>query len=153
MIGTAVQTHDIVVEEIFPHTPATIWKALTAGALVERWIRMPLSGFDAVAGKEFTFKTTPAGAWDGLIRCRVIEAVPNERLAYSWKSGDAANDGYGAPLDTIVTWTLTPSKNGTRLRLVHAGFVLPRNEGAYRNMGEGWKQVVKTIDSLAGELN
>jgi uncharacterized protein YndB with AHSA1/START domain len=153
MTDTAVQTHDIVVDEIFPHAPATIWKALTAGALVERWIRMPLSGFEAVAGKEFTFKTTPAGAWDGFIRCRVIEAVPNERLAYSWKSGDAANEGYGAPLDTIVTWTLTPSKNGTRLRLVHAGFVLPRNEGAYRNMGEGWKQVVKTIDSLAGELN
>ncbi len=146
-------THAIVVDEIFPHAPATIWKALTNGALIARWITMPISGFKAVAGQEFTFETTPAGAWDGFIHCKVLEAVANERLVYSWKSGDAANDGYGALLDTIVTWTLTPAKNGTRLKLVHAGFVLPRNEGAYRNMGEGWKRVVKTIDSVAGELN
>ncbi len=24
-------THDIVVDEIFPHTPETIWKTLTSG--------------------------------------------------------------------------------------------------------------------------
>jgi uncharacterized protein YndB with AHSA1/START domain len=146
-------TQAIVVDEIFPHAPATIWKALTNGALIERWITMAPAGFEAVAGREFTFKTTPSGAWDGFIRCEVLEAVANERLVYSWKSGDAANTGYGAPLDTIVTWTLTPSKSGTRLKLIHSGFVLPRNEGAYRNMGEGWKQIVKTIDTIATELN
>jgi uncharacterized protein YndB with AHSA1/START domain len=146
-------TREIVIDEIFPHLPGPIWKALTTGALIERWITMPLTGFEAVAGKEFTFQTKPAGAWDGVIHCRVLEAVPNEKLVYSWKGGDAANLGYGALLDTIVTWTLTPSKSGTRLRLVHSGFVLPRNEGAYRNMGEGWKQIVKSIDTVAAGLN
>ncbi len=147
------ETHAIIVDEIYPHAPQIIWKALTNGALIERWIMMVPTGFAAVAGKEFTFKTTPAGAWDGFIRCKVLEAVANEKLVYSWKSGDAANEGYGAPLDTIVTWTLAPSKSGTRLKLVHSGFVLPRNEGAYRNMGEGWRRIVKTIDTIATELN
>jgi len=147
------ETHEIAIDEIFPHAPGPIWKALTTGALIERWITMPLTGFEAVAGNDFTFQTKPAGNWDGVIHCRVLEAVPNEKLVYSWKGGDASNVGYGAPLDTIVTWTLTPSKSGTRLRLVHSGFVLPRNEGAYRNMGEGWKQIVKSIDTVAAGLN
>ncbi|MEP6829365.1 MAG: SRPBCC domain-containing protein [Rhizomicrobium sp.] len=146
-------THAIVIDEIFPHSPATIWKALTASDLIGRWIMMTPTGFAPMVGKQFTFQTTCADDWDGVIRCEVLEAVANERLAYSWKSGVATNVGYGAVMNTVVTWTLTPSKSGTRLRLVHSGFVLPRNEGAYRNMGEGWKRIVKTIDTIATELN
>ena len=89
---------------------------------------MAPTGFEPVKGNRFTFQTKPAGAWDGVIRCEVLEAVPNERLAYAWLSGDANNVGYGSPLDTRVTWTLTRVKSGTRLRLVHSGFVTPTND-------------------------
>jgi uncharacterized protein YndB with AHSA1/START domain len=144
-------TQEIVIDEMFPHAPETLWKTLTTGELMARWIRMPVSGFEPVAGTHFTFTTTPAGAWDGVIRCEVLEAAPNERLVYAWKGGHAANVGYGAPLDTIVTWTLSRVENGTRLRLVHSGFVLPRNHTAFEGMSEGWKTVVKTIDALSDE--
>src|ERR1700748_576770 len=33
-------TQEIVVDEIFPHAPETIWKTLTSGALMARWLRM-----------------------------------------------------------------------------------------------------------------
>jgi uncharacterized protein YndB with AHSA1/START domain len=33
-------THEIVVDEVFPHAPETIWKTLTNGALMARWPRM-----------------------------------------------------------------------------------------------------------------
>src|SRR5215218_5709738 len=102
--------------------PETIWKTLTTGDLIGRWLMAP-SGFEPVKGNRFTFQTKPAGAWDGVIRCEVLEAVPNERLAYAWRSGDENNVGYGSALDTVVTWTLTRVEGGTRLRLVHAGFV------------------------------
>ena len=144
------ETQDIVVEEILPHAPETIWKALTSGALMGRWLMAP-TGFEPVAGKDFTMKTTPAGAWDGVIHCRVLEVKPNERFAYAWKGGHAGNVGYGAPLDTVVTWTLAKVGNGTRLRLVHSGFVLPQNETAFRGMSDGWKKVVRTLDTIAGE--
>jgi uncharacterized protein YndB with AHSA1/START domain len=144
-------THDIVVDEVLPHAPETIWKALTSGELINRWLRMPATGFEPVKGKRFTFKTTPAGAWDGFIQCQVLEAIPNERLAYSWKGGHEGNVGYGAPLDTVVTFILSMVENGTRLRLVHSGFVLPTNELAFKNMGEGWKKVVPSIGAIAGE--
>lgn len=140
---------DIVVDEVFPHAPAALWKALTDGALIARWL-MPPSGFEAVVGKQFTFTTRPAGAWDGVIRCEVLEVVPNERFAYSWKGGHDGNEGYGSRLETVVTWILTKVDQGTRLRLVHSGFVLPRNDTAYRNMSEGWTKVVERLDLLVG---
>ncbi len=143
-------TQDIVVDEVLPHAPETIWKALTTGELIGRWLMMP-TGFEPVKGKRFTFQTTPAGAWDGVIHCEVLEAVPNERLAYAWKSGHRDNAGYGAVLDTVATFTLSKVENGTRLRLVHSGFVLPRNDTAFRSMGDGWKKCVPNIGVVAGE--
>ena len=141
---------DIVVDEFFPHASQAIWKAITSGELVGRWMMEP-SGFEPVEGKHFTFKTTPAGAWDGIIRCQVLEVVPNERFSYAWKGGHAGNVGYGSLLDTVVTFLLTPEKGGTRLRLVHSGFVMPVNETAYENMSGGWKKILPRLGDVAGE--
>lgn len=143
-------TQAIVVDEIFPHEPAVIWKASTSGDLIGRWLMAP-KGFEPVAGSHFTFQTKPAGAWDGTIDCEVLEVVANERLSYAWKGGHEGNDGYGSKLETVVTFTLSAAETGTRLRLVHSGFVLPKNETAYRKMSEGWKEVVKKLDIVVAE--
>lgn len=145
-----VETKDIVLDEVFPHAAATVWKALTSAQLIGRWLMQP-TGFEATEGKAFTFQTTPGGSWDGVIHCRVLEVVPNRRLVYAWKGGHENNTGYGAPLDTIVTWSLTPVEAGTRIQLVHAGFVMPRNESAYTVMSGGWKKVVRKLDEISGE--
>jgi uncharacterized protein YndB with AHSA1/START domain len=144
-------TQDIIVEEVFPHAPETLWKTLTTGDLIRRWIPMPLAGFEPVKGKAFTFQTTPAGAWDGVIHCQILEVTPNQRLVYAWNGGHEGNVGYGAPLSTVVTWTLERVGAGTRLRLVHSGFVSPRNDTAIKGMSEGWIRVVHTIGAVAGE--
>jgi uncharacterized protein YndB with AHSA1/START domain len=146
------QTQDIVVDETFPHAPETIWKALTTGELIGRWLMEP-TGFQAIEGTYFTYKTKPAGAWDGLIHCEVLQVVPNERLAYAWRGGDERNVGYGSKLDTLVTWTLSPVQGGTRVRLVHSGFVLPMNDTAFQNMSDGWKKVVPKLGEIAGGKN
>ena len=150
MNDAASDTRDIVVEEVFPHAPETIWKTLTTGELIGRWLMAP-TGFEPVKGKRFTFQTKPAGVWDGVIHCQVLEVIPNERFVYSWKSGHEGNAGYGSLLDTVVTWTLFRTANGTRVRLVHAGFVVPRNESALETMGNGWKKVVPSIGGIADE--
>jgi uncharacterized protein YndB with AHSA1/START domain len=152
MTEAAVQsaTQDILVEEIFPHTPEAIWKTLTSGELMGRWLMEP-KGFEPVVGNRFTYRTKPAGEWDGTIQCEVLEVVPNERFAYSWKGGHEGNAGYGSRLDTIVTFTLEEAEGGTRLRLVHSGFVLPTNDAAYRTMSDGWRQVVPNIGAMSGE--
>lgn len=149
-LAPAQDTHDIVLDEVFPHAPSVVWKALTTGALIARWL-MPPTDFAPVEGQRFTFKTTPAGEWDGIIRCQVLEVIENQRFAYAWTGGHPANIGYGSRLETVVTWTLAPTEAGTRVRLVHSGFVLPRNESAYRNMSDGWKTVVQRLDGVLGE--
>lgn len=143
-------TQDIVIDEVFPHAPQTIWKALTTGELIGRWLMAP-TGFEPVVGRRFTFQTTPAGAWDGVIQCQVLEAIPNERFAYAWKGGHESNVGYGSRLDTVVTFTLSRVAGGTRVRLVHSGFVLPKNDAAFTSMSEGWKKVVRNLDAVAAE--
>ncbi|WP_250623095.1 SRPBCC family protein [Pinirhizobacter soli] len=145
-------TQAIVVDEVFPHAPEAIWKALTTGDLIGRWLMAP-TGFEPVVGNRFTFQTTPAGEWDGVIHCQVLEVLPCERFVYGWLGGHKNNDGYGAPLDTVVTWTLTRVDQGTRLRLTHSGFVLPKNDSAYRNMSEGWKKVVRNLDNIVTEAD
>jgi uncharacterized protein YndB with AHSA1/START domain len=143
-------TQDIVVDEFFPHAPELIWKTLTTGDLISRWMMKP-TGFEAVAGKRFTFQTTPAGAWDGTIDCEVLQAVPNESLVYRWRGGDESNVGYGSPLDTVVSWTLSKVDKGTRLRLVHSGFVTPTNDSAFKSMSGAWKTVVNRVGAMAGD--
>jgi uncharacterized protein YndB with AHSA1/START domain len=142
-------TQDIVVEEVLPHAPETIWKTLTTGALIDRWL-MESTGFAPVEGMRFTLQTTPAGAWDGVIQCEVLEVVPHERLSYSWRGGHDSNTEYGSRLDTVVTWTLTKVAGGTRLRVVHSGFVLPQNATTVRNLRAGWQRVVGQIGVIAG---
>jgi len=149
-VASKSDKQDIVVDEVLPHAPQTIWKTLTTGALIARWLMEP-TGFEPVKGKRFTFKTKPAGKWDGTIQCQVLEAVPNERLVYAWKGGHEGNVGYGAPLDTVVTFTLSKVANGTRVRLVHSGFVAPKNDSALKTMGEGWKKVVPRLGEIASE--
>jgi uncharacterized protein YndB with AHSA1/START domain len=149
--ATVADRHQIVVDEVFPHTLDVMWKTLTSPAMMGRWLHMEPTGFKPVVGTRFTYQTTPAGEWDGVIHCQVLEATPLERLVYSWRGGHEGNVGYGARLDTVVTFVLTAVERGTRVRLVHSGFVLPRNEIAFTNMGQGWTKVIQTIGAIAGE--
>ena len=148
-----ITTQDIVVEEVFPHTPETIWKTLTTGELMGRWLMMKPTGFEPVKGARFTYQTTPAGAWNGVIHCEVLDVTRNRRLSYSWQGGHDGNAQYGSRLDTVVTLTLARVDGGTRLRLVHSGFETPKNDSAFKNMSDGWKTVVDRIGAISSEIN
>lgn len=141
-------TQAITIDEVFPHAPGIIWKAITTGSLMARWMMAP-EGFEPVVGNRFTFTTTPAGKWDGRIRCEVLEVVKEQRFVIAWRSGDDGNVGYGSTLDTSVTFTLSPAPGGTRLTIVHAGFELPKNDTAYQNMSGGWVKCVAKLSGVA----
>ena len=50
-IALKSDTQDIVVDEVFPHAPETIWKTLTTGELIGRWLMAP-TGFEAIEAPE-----------------------------------------------------------------------------------------------------
>lgn len=134
MTGTPGR-ESLAVEYDLPHPPAKVWRTLTEPTLLAKWI-MP-NDMVPVVGHRFTFRSEPTAWWDGIVRCEVLEVEAPRRLSYTWVSGPESS-----PLDTVVTWTLTPTTaGGTRLLLNHAGF-LPSNRFAFEGAGKGWRQRV-----------
>jgi uncharacterized protein YndB with AHSA1/START domain len=128
-------TRSISLEYDLPHPPAKVWRALTEPKLLAEWLMA--NDMRHVVGQSFTFKAEPTPWWDGIVRCEVLESDPHKRLSYSWRSGPESS-----PLDTVVTWTLTPTPSGgTRLALEHSGFV-PANAFAFDGAGKGWRYMV-----------
>ena len=107
-VASNVQTQDIVIDEVFPHATADDLEGADqcpadcaladAAEPVSRPSKATLS------------RSRPTRPAPGMasIHCRVLEVVPNRRFAFAWKGGDEGNTGYGSPLDTVVTWSLTP---------------------------------------------
>src|SRR4030095_3413576 len=106
------QTESLSFEFDLHHSPEKVWRALTDPALLEQWLLPPI-GFKPQPGAAFMYKTQPYPGGDGTVNCRFIEIEPKRKLSYAWT----------VPfLDTVVTFTLTPTASGTHLSMVQSGF-------------------------------
>jgi uncharacterized protein YndB with AHSA1/START domain len=123
----------IEVDYTLSHPPQEVWRLLTEPDLLAKWL-MP-NDIASVMGHKFNFRTKPMGDWDGVVDCEVVECEPYARFAYSWKGGAKNNR-----IDTICSWTLTPTATGgTLLHLSHSGF--EPTCFAYQLMGQGWRNM------------
>jgi uncharacterized protein YndB with AHSA1/START domain len=133
------QSESISLEFDLQHSPEKVWRALTDPALLAEWL-LPVVGLELEPGAAFTFKTQAYPGWDGTVNCRFVEIEPHRKLSYAWT----------VPfLDTVVTFTLTPTALGTRLSIVQSGFKpdQKRESGGARY---GWKMMGgKLVDLLA----
>ena len=134
------QTGSIAFEFDLPHAPAKVWRALTDPALLSEWL-LPVVNLTLEPGAAFTFTTQPHPGWDGTVNCRVLEIDAHKTLSYAWVVGDM--------LDTVVTFTLTPTASGTRPSLVQSGFK-PDQRQNFGGARYGWKMMGgKLVDLLA----
>lgn len=140
------ETQSISLEYDLPHPPAKVWRALTEPELLAKWIMN--NDMVPQVGHNFTFRMEPTQWWDGIVYCEVLELVPEQRLSYTWKGGPA-----NMQIDTVVTFTLTPTASGgTLLALEHSGFV-PSNKFAFDGAGQGWKQMMGVrLGEVLGQL-
>jgi len=132
------QTESITFEFDLSHSPQKVWRALTDPKLLTEWL-LPVVGLELAPGAEFTFKAPPQPEWDGIVNCRFLEIEPRKKLSWAWVVGD---------IDTVVTFTLSPTDSGTRLSLVQSGFRpdQKKNSGGARY---GWKMMGgKLVDLL-----
>lgn len=142
-------TRSVVVERVMPHPPEKVWRALTEGPLIERWLMR--NDFEPEVGRPFQFRAEPMPPkWNGVTDCEVLAVEPQRLLSYRWcSSGEEKADG----LDTVVTWTLSPADGGTLVRMEHSGFrVGPEDEGFYRGAGHGWKKFVAALEQVVAGL-
>jgi uncharacterized protein YndB with AHSA1/START domain len=143
----ATATRSVVVEREMPHPAEKIWRALTQGPLIEEWLMK--NDFQLMVGHKFNFRAEPMPGWNGVTDCEVLVVEPHQRLSYSWRaSGEEAATGP----QTIVTWTLTPTKTGTLVRMEQSGF-RPQDERFYQGARHGWQRMVGALEQVVAGLD
>jgi uncharacterized protein YndB with AHSA1/START domain len=142
MMETIAGTRSVVKEQEFAHSQAKVWRALTDGELISRWLLQ--NDFQPVVGHRFRLQSTPMPPhWDGVIECQVLVVEPITALTYSWSA---------MGLDSLVAWTLTPTSTGTLVRMEHSGF-REDQEHAYKGAGYGWQKFLGQLVRLVGEMD
>ena len=136
------QTESISFEFDLHHSPEKVWRALTDPVLLAEWL-LPVVALKLEPGAAFTFKTQPYPGWDGIVNCRILEIEAHRKLSYTWVVG------FG--LDTVVTFTLTPTASGTRLSLVQSGFK-PDQKKNFGGARYGWKLMGGKLVDLLGRI-
>lgn len=127
------ETRSVIIEREMPYPPEKIWRALTQPHLISEWLMQ--NDFQLVQDHSFTLR----GDW-GSVDCKVTAIEPNRTLAYSWGGG----------LDSTVTWTLSPTAQGTHLRLEQAGFK-PDQKQAYHGAQHGWQKFVGQLEQVVAK--
>jgi len=125
-----LQTESVAFEFDLRHAPEKVWRALTDPALLSEWL-LPVIGHRLEPGASFTLRAEPQPGWDGVVNCQFIEIDPYRKISWRWVVGD---------IDTVVTFTLTPTETGTRLLLVQSGFK-PHQRPNFGGAGYGWKMM------------
>lgn len=136
----AESTRTVVIERVFPHAPAKVWRALTESPLVAQW--MVKNDFEPVVGRKFQFRFDPMPQWDGVIDCQVLVVEPLKQLSYSWSS---------LGLESVVLFTLIPAEGGTHVRMEQSGF-RPDQQQAYGGAKYGWKNFFDGLERVVAGL-
>lgn len=135
------QTDSLTFELDLQHSPQKVWRALTDPVLLAEWL-LPVVEGKLEPGAAFTFKTQPYPGWDGTVNCRMLEIDAPRKLSYAWT----------VPfLDTVVTFTLTPTASGTHLSIVQSGFK-PEQKQNFGGARYGWTMMGGKLIDLLGRM-
>jgi uncharacterized protein YndB with AHSA1/START domain len=130
------ETRTVVVEREFLYPPEKLWRALTQPHLIEEWLMK--NDFQPVVGHSFNLRRTPQPDVNIVVDCQVLVVEPNRTLSYTWSAFD---------LESVVTWTLTPTSTGTHLRMEQSGF-RPDQKLAFGGAKGGWRQFFANLEQV-----
>lgn len=136
MTNAAAETLTVVVEREFPFPPEKIWRALTQPHLIEEWLMK--NNFEPVLGHRFDFRAD----W-GSVGCQVVALEPKKALSYTWGA---------LGVETVVTWTLTPTGTGTHVRMEQAGFKADHPQ-AYQGAKFGWQRFLANFEQVLARMD
>jgi uncharacterized protein YndB with AHSA1/START domain len=138
MSHVATEALSVVVEREIPFPPEKIWRALTQPHLIEEWLMK--NDFEPAVGHRFNLR----GDWGGVLNCEVLAIEPNKSLSYTW---NFAHDDAAYNLQSVVTFTLTPTHTGSRLRMEQSGF-RPGQKQAFGGAQAGWQQFFAKLEQV-----
>jgi uncharacterized protein YndB with AHSA1/START domain len=134
-----MNTQPLTMERVYDAPVSKVWEAFTNLDQLRQWF-FNLSGFKPEVGFEFEFT---GGETDGpkyVHKCRVTEAIPNKKIAYSW-----SYEGYAG--DSEISFELFEQGNQTLLKLTHKGLESFAANGApfkTSDFTKGWTYFVDT---------
>ncbi len=136
MSNSATEKLAVVVERDMSYPPEKIWRALTQPHLIAEWLMK--NDFAPVVGHHFSLRMDPQPNWNGVIDCQVLVVEPDKTLSYAWGA---------LGLETVVTFTLTPTLTGTHLRMEQTGF-RPDQPQNYQGAKYGWQQFFAKLEQV-----
>ena len=135
MSQPATETRSVVVEREIAYPPEKIWRALTQPHLIAEWLMQ--NDFMPAVDHRFNLR----GDW-GAVDCKVLAVEPNRTLSYTWAA---------MGLESVVTWTLSPTRTGTHLRMEQSGF-RPDQQQAYQGAKYGWQQFFAALERVLARI-
>ena len=143
MTETSAEVRSVVVERELPYPPEKIWRALTQPHLIEEWLMK--NDFAPHVGHRFNLR----GDWGGVLDCEVLAVEPHRTLSYTWNH---KHDNAAFNLTSVVTFTLTPTPNGTHLRMEQSGF-RPDQQQAFGGARQGWEQHLANLEQTLTRID
>lgn len=162
-LKVAPKQEPVVCETEIAASPQRVFEALTDPKQLFAWwgqessIELSVFEMDARPGGRWRFHCRPvAGADHGAVgeqlrrngakqfeaHGEVLEYVPPKLLVWRW----IANWHQHPTQPTIVRWELSPTANGTRVRVTHS--VLEQEPIAHKDYGQGWAGVLSLLRSF-----
>jgi len=134
-----------------PFPPERVWRAVTSPQELSRWFGDRVFLDPLAVGSEIVIEWDEYGRATG-----VVELVdPPRTFAFRWRAHGVDPRAPLAPdYSTLVTFSLLPAEQGTRLEVVETGFAgLPEEIrlAAYRENQRGWQVELKELLDYLGE--
>ncbi len=123
----------IMVEQTYNASIAVVWKAITDKDQMRQWFFETMTDFEPEVGFGTQFNVRVEDQ-DYPHQWKVIDVVSERRIAYDWRYG-------GFRGNSSVTWELSETPNGTKLKLTHKGIeTFPQDNPVFsRESGQaGW---------------
>jgi uncharacterized protein YndB with AHSA1/START domain len=137
------EIRSVVVEREVPFAPEKIWRALTQPHLIAEWLMK--NDFKPEVGHRFNLH----GEWGGVLDCEVLAIEPNRALTYTW---NFVHDDAAYNLTSVVSFSLTPTATGTRLRMEQSGF-RPDQKQAFGGARAGWQIFLAKLEEVVARTD
>ena len=136
----APEIRTVTVEREIAFPPEKLCRSLTQPHLLDAWLMK--DDFKPVPGHRFNLRREPQPNVSVVVDCKVLEVEPNKTLSYTWAA-------FG--LESVVTFTLTPTSTGTHLRVEQSGF-RPDQQLAYKGAKAAWRQFLAGFEQVTARM-
>jgi len=148
----------IKLKTFLPYPQETVWKALTDPKLLGSWFME--NDIEPIPDHYFTFRMKPQKGWDGITHCEVISVEPQKHISYTYQgeatgekalacagihsdNADKLTKGIFAKLDTVLSFDLEPTCDGTLLLMKQSGYTGLKLVIISFIMEMGWKKQLR----------